>query len=80
MQTLLMTEMLRATAEFKPNGQPTDPARVHLTVLREQRRLDRQERKPGWTTGPIMKKFAKVLEAFHIRTHTPKEVSQRAYE
>ncbi len=51
MQNLLMTDMMSATADFKPNGHPKDTARAHRMALRQQRKEERQARKTGWNLG-----------------------------
>ena len=68
MQPLLMTELLRASAKFKPDGAPMDPARAHLRELREKMKLEAKLRKPISGRGQMQKKLSGLLTALHLRT------------
>ena len=61
MQQILMTEMLHATAEFKPNGQPSDRSRVHRMALLRKQDEDAQTRKPGSSSRTTLATWLNVL-------------------
>ena len=80
MQTIIMTEMLRATAKFQPNGQPTDPEDGYRRAFLDRRNQERQSNVLRNIWRNLRSKLARILAAFHFRNRTQHEVSQKIGE
>jgi hypothetical protein len=75
MQPIVMTEMLRATATFHPDGRPVDPQRKHRLAFRDQRNSKEQfcVRRKIWCA--VRTKLAQITAALHFGYCTQDDVS-----
>lgn len=76
MQAVFMTEMLQATATFRPNGRPVDPEREHRIAFRDQ--MDQKGksgtwRKKIWRT--LRAKLVQITAALYFDYRTQDHVS-----
>ena len=75
MQTIIMTEMLRATAKFQPNGQPIDSADGHRRALLEMKTQERQANASRKVLRTLRAKLVQIVAVFHFHNRTHHEVS-----
>jgi len=75
MQPIVMTEMLRATATFHPDGRPVDPQRKLRLAFRDQRNSKEQfgARRKIWCA--VRAKLAQITAALHSGYRTQDDVS-----
>ncbi len=75
MQPIIMTEMLRAMAQFQPNGQPIDPADGHRRAFLDKRNQERQSHASRKVWRTLRAKLVQIVAVFHIHNRTHHEIS-----
>ena len=75
MQALVMTEMLRATAKFQPNGHPISTEDGHRRAFLNQLNQERQTHTPRKVRCTLRAKLTQFLVAFRLQNRIHHEVS-----
>ena len=74
MQTIVMTEMLQATARFLPNGQPIDPGDEHRRVFLDKGIIESRSRKPGDGLRTLRATIVQYVAGFHLGARSRQKV------
>ena len=75
MQTIIMTEMLRATATFRPDGLPVDPEREHRMAFHAHRNRKGQSGACRKIWCALRAKLVQITAALHFDYRTQNDVS-----
>ncbi|MBT8459796.1 MAG: hypothetical protein KJN60_09025 [Boseongicola sp.] len=75
MQPIVMTEMLRATTTFNPDGRPVDPERKHRLAFSDQKNQKGQSGTYRKIWCALRARLLQITAALHFGYRTQDDVS-----